>query len=298
MSSDVSISLAELNAADASEFIAALGSIYEHSPWVVEAVAARRPFATLAALHDSMSGAVMAADDQRKLALLNAHPDLAGKAARRGTLTPDSKSEQASAALDQLSEEEFAEFNRLNQTYRGKFGFPFIICVLRHSKESVLRQLELRTANPADAECDAALTEVNRIAALRLDRHVGTNERLPVQGRLSTHVLDTYHGRPANGVAVELHELAREGNRIIGKTVTNADGRTDRPLIVGRPVPIGRYELRFAIGAYFASTCGGSLADPAFLDIVPVQFSVAAPEEHYHVPLLASPWSYTTYRGS
>jgi 2-oxo-4-hydroxy-4-carboxy-5-ureidoimidazoline decarboxylase len=297
MSPDATIALAELNAASRSGFIAALGAIYEHSPWVAEAVVAKRPFATLAALHDGMSGAVMAADDARKLALLKAHPDLAGKAARSGALTADSKSEQASAALDRLSEEEFAEFHRLNEIYRGKFGFPFIICVLRHSKESVLRQLERRTANNPVAERDAAVNEVIRIAALRLDRHVGAGDRLPVHGRLSTHVLDTYRGRPANGVAIELHELSGSGSRMIGKSLTNADGRTDHPLIAGRPFPIGRYELRFAIGAYFVD-CGANLPDPPFLDIVPVQFSVAAPEEHYHVPLLASPWSYTTYRGS
>jgi 2-oxo-4-hydroxy-4-carboxy-5-ureidoimidazoline decarboxylase len=85
--------------------------------------------------------------------------------------------------------------------------------------------------------------------------------------------------------------------RLIERAVTNRDGRTDRPLIDGRPIPIGRYELRFAVGDYFARR-GVLLADPAFLDVVPVRFSVAEPEGHYYLPLLVTPWSYSTYRGS
>jgi 2-oxo-4-hydroxy-4-carboxy-5-ureidoimidazoline decarboxylase len=170
--------------------------------------------------------------------------------------------------------------------------------VRRHTKDSILRQFELRLRNDAAAETDAALAEIVRIAALRLDQRVRAPDRLNVHGRLSTHVLDTQAGRPAAGVAVELIELAASGDmRIVERAVTNADGRTDRPLITDRPVPIGHYELRFAIGDYFARQ-GAPLADPPFLDVVPVRFSVAEPEGHYHVPLLATPWSYSTYRGS
>ncbi len=197
MSADTPVSLEELNAADRQRFVAALGLIYEHSPWVAEAAAARRPFKTLAALHESMSGAVVGADDSRKLSLLNAHPDLAGKVAQ---LTADSRAEQQGAGLDRLSENEFNEFRRLNETYRKKFGFPFIICVRRHTRDSVLRQFELRTKNSLPVEREMALKEVIRIAALRLDGHVRAADRLKVNGRLSTHVLDTYHGRPAQGV--------------------------------------------------------------------------------------------------
>ena len=296
MSADTPVSLEELNAADRQRFVAALGLIYEHSPWVAEAAAARRPFKTLAALHESMSGAVVAADDSRKLSLLNAHPDLAGKVARN--LTADSRAEQQGAGLDRLSENEFNEFRRLNETYRKKFGFPFIICVRRHTRDSVLRQFELRTKNSLPVEREMALKEVIRIAALRLDGHVRAADRLKVNGRLSTHVLDIYHGRPAQGVSLELHELSHVGgSRLVIAGVTNADGRTDNALINDRPVPIGRYELRFAVGDYFART-GVDLPDPPFLEIVPVRFSVADPENHYHVPLLATPWSYSTYRGS
>ena len=100
------------------------------------------------------------------------------------------------------------------------------------------------------------------------------------------------------GVAVELVELSRLGeSRLIARAVTNADGRTDAPLIHGHPLPIGRYELRFAIGDYFAGM--NVTADPQpFLDVIPVRFGIAEPESHLHVPLLVTPWSYATYRGS
>jgi 2-oxo-4-hydroxy-4-carboxy-5-ureidoimidazoline decarboxylase len=110
-------------------------------------------------------------------------------------------------------------------------------------------------------------------------------------------MLDTHAGQPAEGVAIELRELAASGDRLITSARTNADGRTEAPLIAGRPLPIGRYELRFAVGAYFASR-GLALADPPFLDLVPVRFAIAEAEGHYHIPLLVTPWSYSTYRGS
>lgn len=116
-------------------------------------------------------------------------------------------------------------------------------------------------------------------------------------GRLSTHVLDTVNGRPAAGVAIALDALLPDGSRKrIVDAVTNADGRTDAPLLSGT-LPVGSYELTFAIGDYFRHL-GTKLPEPAFLDLVPIRFAIAEPNGHYHVPLLASPWSYSTYRGS
>ena len=127
---------------------------------------------------------------------------------------------------------------------------------------------------------------------------MAADDRLPVTGRLSTHVLDTHSGKPASGIAVELVELSELGaSRVVTRALTNSDGRTDQPLIGGRPVPIGRYELRFAVGSYFAAR-GVPLSDPPFLDDIPLRFSVSEPEGHLHVPLLVTPWSYATYRGS
>jgi 2-oxo-4-hydroxy-4-carboxy-5-ureidoimidazoline decarboxylase len=244
-----------------------------------------------------MAAAVRAAAPQEQMALLHAHPDLAGKAARAGTLTRDSTNEQASAGLDQLSEAEYESFQGFNANYRKTFDMPFIVCVRRHTKDSILRQFERRLENSAEAEIATALEEVFRIAALRLDQRI-PNAGLGLDGRLSSHVLDIHSGRPAAGLWLGLRELSyRDDPRLIARACTNRDGRTDAPLIHGRPVPIGRYELLFAVGDYFAER-GVTLADPPFLDVVPVRFSVAEPEGHYHVPLLVTPWSYTTYRGS
>ena len=120
----------------------------------------------------------------------------------------------------------------------------------------------------------------------------------PAAGRLTTHVLDTAHGRPAAGVAVELARL--DGQRTVLASVrTNADGRTDAPLLEGTALIPGVYELVFAIGDYFAAEAAGAPAGgPPFLGEVPIRFGVADAGVHHHVPLLASPWSYTTYRGS
>ena len=114
-------------------------------------------------------------------------------------------------------------------------------------------------------------------------------------GRLTTHILNTAEGCPAAGVDIRLFAVDGE-RRMVASTVSNADGRTDQPLIEGDAMQSGRYELEFDIGPYFAEQ-GMAIGEPAFLDTVVVRFSVAA-GEHYHVPLLASPWSYSTYRGS
>ena len=292
------ITLDDLNRMDQRAYVAALGEIFEHAPWVAEATHNARPFPSLNTLYEVMTAAVRGAGDARQMALINGHPDLAGKAAREGTMTADSKHEQSSAGLDRLSAGEFAAFHRLNNAYREKFGMPFIVCVRRHGKESILRQFEHRLGNDAATERDAALTEIFRIVALRLDQRVAAPDRLRVHGRLSTHVLDTYSGRPASGVAIEFFEVASWGEpHLLSRAITNADGRTDRPLIAEQPIPIAQYELRFGIGEYFARQAI-SATDPPFLGVVPIRFAVAEPEAHYHVPIIVTPWGYSTYRGS
>ncbi len=116
-------------------------------------------------------------------------------------------------------------------------------------------------------------------------------------GRLSTHVLDTVHGGPAKGVRVTLHRIEGEGRALVKDTATNADGRTDEPLMIGEGFQPGQYELSFHIGDYFRAR-GAKTAEPPFLDVVPIRFAVAEADGHYHVPLLCSPWAYSTYRGS
>lgn len=117
-------------------------------------------------------------------------------------------------------------------------------------------------------------------------------------GRLSTHVLDIQAGRPASGVAVDLFRIAPDGGAQLLKSVrTNADGRTDFPLLGADEMAIGVYELRFHAGDYFRAQ-GQRLPEPAFVDVAPIRFGIADAAGHYHVPLLVSPWAYSTYRGS
>ena len=118
-------------------------------------------------------------------------------------------------------------------------------------------------------------------------------------GKLTTHVLDTVHGCPAANLAIELWSVdSNSGQKTLLKTITtNADGRTDEPLLVNDEFNVGVYELVFVVGKYFAQKMP-NLPNPPFLDRVPIQFGIADPTAHYHVPLLASPWSYSTYRGS
>jgi 5-hydroxyisourate hydrolase len=116
-------------------------------------------------------------------------------------------------------------------------------------------------------------------------------------GRLSTHVLDTVNGKPARGVAIELFAIDGPHRRSVTRRTTNADGRTDEALLSGDDFRTGTYEIVFHVGDYFGSM-GTPAADPPFLDVVPVRFTIAEPDGHYHVPLLVSTWSYSTYRGS
>lgn len=117
-------------------------------------------------------------------------------------------------------------------------------------------------------------------------------------GRLTTHVLDTVCGGPARGVRIDLHAIADDGSaRLLCTIHSNGDGRSDQALLEGAAFTTGRYELSFHIGAYFAAA-GQVTVDPAFLDVVPIRFGIADADAHYHVPLLVSPWSYSTYRGS
>jgi len=292
------ITLADLNARSKDDFVAALANIFEYSPWIAEKAADARPFAGVTQLFEAMKAAVARAPSELRLALIKAHPDLADKTQRAQGLTAESNAEQNSVGLDRLSDAEYQAFERVNNAYRAKFGFPYIVCVRRHTKDSVLRDFERRLPNDSKTEMQKSAEEICRIAALRLDQLVASDDRLPVHGHLSTHVLDTHSGTPAAGIALELVELSDLGvSRVVTRGITNSDGRTDAPLIGDRPVPIGRYELTFSVARYFAGR-QVPLSDPPFLDQIPLRFSVSDPEGHLHVPLLVTPWSYATYRGS
>ena len=166
--------LAELNAATREAFTAALGPVFEHSPWIAGDAWEARPFASAGELFEAMTAAIAAADADARLALIRAHPDLAGKAARAGALTDHSTREQQGAGLDRLSDEEFERFHRLNSAYRERFGFPFIVAVRGLTKDSILAKdsileaFERRLANDEAAEIDEALRNIGAIGRFRL----------------------------------------------------------------------------------------------------------------------------------
>lgn len=146
-------------------FAARFGFLFEHSPWVVERAARRRPFADL---YTGLMQAVHDATPDERLALIRAHPELAGKAAVDKTLTAESTAEQASAGLDRLTEQEFARFHELNAAYTARFGFPFVICVRLTDKAGILAAMERRLANDRDTELATAIAEIGQIVKLRL----------------------------------------------------------------------------------------------------------------------------------
>lgn len=164
--------LASLNTTSAGEFVATLGGVYEHSPWVAERVIKQRPFPDLENLRSAMHAAVDQATDEEKLALIRAHPDLAGKLAREGSLTEASTREQAGLGLDRLSNAEYDQFSDRNERYRERFGFPFIICAGKSTKQGVLDAFETRLRNSKEAEISEALLQIHKIARLRLENAV------------------------------------------------------------------------------------------------------------------------------
>ncbi|HVY04613.1 MAG TPA: 2-oxo-4-hydroxy-4-carboxy-5-ureidoimidazoline decarboxylase [Burkholderiales bacterium] len=155
-------------------FVAHLDGIYEHSPWVAERSWKGRPFRSRDALHAAMQDAVAAASHEEQLALIRAHPELAGRLGVAETLTDASRSEQAGAGLDRCTPEEFARLQELNAAYREKFDFPFIVAVRGLTRGHIIAQMEQRLAHTREQEFSACLVEIGRIAGFRLHDLVGS----------------------------------------------------------------------------------------------------------------------------
>jgi 2-oxo-4-hydroxy-4-carboxy-5-ureidoimidazoline decarboxylase len=162
------MTIAQINSLARDEFVLVVGPVFEHSPWIAEAAWAARPFADLEKLHAAMMSVVLNAGGEMQVNLIRSHPDLVGRAALAGTLTPESNREQSSAGLGQLSAEEIALFQNNNQAYRDKFAFPFVICARLNKKEAILQGFATRLKNPREQEIRAALEEIGKIARLRL----------------------------------------------------------------------------------------------------------------------------------
>lgn len=166
--------LEQLNAMPRGAFVATLAGVFERSPWVADAAADARPFESVTALHRTMTAIVKRAGDARQLALIEAHPELAGKAAVRGALTAESAREQSGAGLSQCTPEEFDTLQRLNSAYRKKFGFPFILAVRGCDRARIIAKFESRLANDRQRERRANLEQIYLIAQFRLDDLLGT----------------------------------------------------------------------------------------------------------------------------
>ena len=186
------MTLGELNWLGRDEFVSRLGSVFESSPWVAERAWGSRPFGSFSELYGAMVRAVDEASSEQRIALIRAHPDLAGKAAVAGELTRESTREQASAGLDRLTPKEYEGFTEMNRAYRERFGFPMIVCVREHTKmpstadeiptltkEHILRNARDRLKNSREEEIEVALGEIAKIARLRLQELVETDEGSP-----------------------------------------------------------------------------------------------------------------------
>lgn len=262
-------------------------------------------------LFDEIKQFVKEGEREKQLELLQSHPDLCLKldpAPSEKKITEESRQEQGRAGLSTLTTEERTKFHELNNKYKAKFQFPFILAVRNASKYTVLSALEGRVDSSIEEEIGCALSQVDKIAWMRLltkvDYSEGTNGH---GGFLTCHVLDTANGSPASGMRIELYRyedgLESNGVRIqqavlLKSFLTNSDGRLNGPALSGTDFREGQYEWVFYVGDYFAKHSLSRISGTPFLDVVPLRFGLDDPTEHYHVPLLVSPWSYSTYRGS
>src|SRR5215470_8365513 len=163
------LDLSALNAMDRDAFVAAIGPTFENAPWVAASAWTKRPFASVGGLHAAMLDVVRAAPDEKQIAFLCGHPELAGREAQDGTMTTESVGEQKSAGLNALTSAELAEMQRLNRAYHERHGFPFIIAVRANTKQQIFDAMRARVAERTEVERDAALEQIGLITRGRID---------------------------------------------------------------------------------------------------------------------------------
>jgi len=307
----------ELLSKPKAEILSFLGTIYEHSPWIAEAFYEEHleknnnsdhGIENVNQLYQSMASVLTSSStsSEQKLALLRAHPDLCAKIDQLKSLTQESQTEQSRAGLGSLTDQERETFGAMNEEYKSKFQFPFILAARNATKYTILSAIEGRISRSVEQEFAGALIQVNKIAWMRLIDKLNVYESN--KGFLTCHVLDTAQGCPASRMRITLHRLTdgdgdvdgdNDNERQLVKTfITNEDGRLEGgPALKGAEFQVGMYEWTFYVGDYFARS-NIKMGGVPFLKEVPLRFGIDNPEEHYHVPLLVSPWSYSTYRGS
>ena len=317
-----------------SEFHSHLGGIYEKSPTFVtqfynenlcpstndaatiQATQAR--ITNVKILFDEIKQYVKRSPLDVQLELLQSHPDLclkleqidaaaaAQKEEKESDITEESRHEQGRAGLSTLASSERNNFTTWNEAYKLKFNIPFILAVRNASKYTVLSALEGRLLNKNSSpqeEIAHALFQVDKIAFMRLlDKVTYKSTENGHGGFLTCHVLDTANGIPAAGMRIELYKYNEDNSNeklLIETFVTNSDGRLPNgPALKGPNFIVGQYQWIFYVGDYFARFSNSRICAMPFLDEVPLSFGLDDPTDHYHVPLLCSPWSYSTYRGS
>lgn len=307
----------------AAEFLTHLGGIYEKTPTFVEQfflenlcpttndtstiAATQQRITNIKILFDEIKQYVKRSPTGVQLELLKSHPDLCLKLEQiESSITEESKHEQGRAGLSTLTPEERQNFTKWNEAYKSKFDIPFILAVRNASKYTVLSALEGRLTNPNSTvheEIAHALFQVDKIAFMRLLEKVTYSSTQEGHGGfLTCHVLDTANGIPASGMRIELYKYTDNDDttkQLIKSFVTNSDGRLPSgPALKGPDFTVGQYQWMFYVGDYFARYASSRISGAPFLDVVRLDFGLDDPTDHYHVPLLCSPWSYSTYRGS
>jgi len=280
------LSLNALNAMPEEAFLAAVGPVYERADWVAAAVAPQRPFASLTALHGAMHAVMASRPSAEVVQFLRGHPELSPGALPAG-LTAHSSEEQRSTSLGTLDADTETRLVAANAAFSARFGFPFILAVRNASIATILAAINRRLGSSPEAERIEALREVQAISWMRLLGRVSP----AATGVVSLHVLDTVRAGPAVGLPGALWF----GDDRVASFTTDDKGRSGR-LLDGQ-LRFGSYEWRLDTAAYFAAT-GLPTWDRSFLPSVQTRFTVWNPEEHYHVPVLLTPGSFVTYRGT
>lgn len=289
------LNIQDVNNLSNEEFVAQLGDVYEHAPWVMEATAKSRPFSSRLDLYSASVAVLKQAKKEEQLALLCGHPELARPDLNEGQITADSEQEQKSLDLMSLSGDPKRKLNSISNAYKDRHGFPAVVCVREHSDlTSVISEIERRISRSSKVEFNEALGEVMKISWNRIRDRVEAGRSKP--GYLTTHVLDTANGTAAAGLGFELSFIKRGVHSPIFAGFTDNDGRSDGPILDGSDFTQGEFELIFRAGDYLRK------ANPEvkrkYFGDVPIRVLIDAPDEHYHVPLILSHWGYTTYRGS
>lgn len=288
MAQPAKLTLDDVNRMNLDAFVAAFGDVIEFAPAAAKVAFTKRPFATVTALHEAIFDGLRLAPPAEQHAFFHKLSDIGENAV---PLTAASTSEQSKAGISSLDAAELARLHELNKAYRAKFDMSYTICVRRNTVQTIFDELERRLHNEKDVELAAAMQEQYFITRLRIGEQVSGAGAPKIYGDVTAHVLNAMIGKPAKGVAVALYEIFGEQSHKVSEAVTSADGRAD--VLKGQPVPIGRYELRFAIGDYFRKNT--TPAVEPFFDVVPMRLFIGKPEDSYRVPMIATPFNYSTH---